>query len=143
LHHGDRGPPRRFDSRGHDRRGAHARSALCRHSPTHGSSLSLLDKFAPLRALQAALGGERGLPPVATPMDEVHSATEATIGGRRVLLAGTNNYLGLTFDPACRAAAIAAIESLGTGTTGSRMASGNYAGHRDLERALADAFGWP
>lgn len=105
--------------------------------------MSLLDKFAPLRALQAALGGERGLPPVATPMDEVHSATEATIGGRRVLLAGTNNYLGLTFDPACRAAAIAAIETLGTGTTGSRMASGNYAGHRGLERALADAFGWP
>ena len=83
------------------------------------------------------------MPSVATPMDEVHSATEATIGGRRVLLAGTNNYLGLTFDAECRAAAIAAIESMGTGTTGSRMASGNYAGHRGLERELAAAFGWP
>jgi 8-amino-7-oxononanoate synthase len=105
--------------------------------------LSLLDKFAPLRTLRAALGGEGELPPVATPMDRVHSATEATIGGRRVLLAGTNNYLGLTFDATCRAAAIEAIESQGTGTTGSRMASGNYAGHRGLERALAEAFGWP
>ena len=76
-------------------------------------------------------------------MDEVHSATSATINGRRVILAGTNNYLGLTFDADCRAAAIAAIESLGTGTTGSRMASGNYAGHRALEHALASAFGWP
>lgn len=103
--------------------------------------MSLFEKFAALRALQATLGGE--VPSVATPMDEIHSATEATIGGRRVLLAGTNNYLGLTFDAECRAAAIAAIETLGTGTTGSRMASGNYAGHRDLERALAEAFGWP
>ena len=76
-------------------------------------------------------------------MDAVHSATSATIDGRRVLLAGTNNYLGLTYDAECRAAAIAAIEELGTGTTGSRMASGNYAGHRELERALATAFGWP
>lgn len=105
--------------------------------------MSLLDKFEALRALQATLGSVGRVPPVATPMDDVHSATEATIDGRRVVLAGTNNYLGLTFDAECRAAAVAAIENLGTGTTGSRMASGNYAGHRALERALADAFGWP
>ncbi|TFH46397.1 MAG: aminotransferase class I/II-fold pyridoxal phosphate-dependent enzyme, partial [Lysobacterales bacterium] len=105
--------------------------------------VSLFDKFAALRALQTTLGGDGRVPSVATPMDEVHSATEATIHGRRVVLAGTNNYLGLTFDAECRAAAVAAIEALGTGTTGSRMASGNYAGHRGLERALADAFGWP
>src|SRR5690606_24628278 len=43
----------------------------------------------------------------------------------------------------CRAAAIAAIEAYGTGSTGSRMASGNYEPHRALERALAEAFGWP
>ncbi|MCA1480895.1 aminotransferase class I/II-fold pyridoxal phosphate-dependent enzyme, partial [Bradyrhizobium sp. NBAIM08] len=53
------------------------------------------------------------------------------------------NYLGLTFDAECRAAAIRAVETLGTGTTGSRMASGNYAGHRALEREFAEAFGWP
>src|SRR6185436_4669719 len=95
------------------------------------------------RALRVALEANRRVPPIATPMDAVHSATSATIDGRRVLLAGTNNYLGLTYDDECRAAAMAAIEALGTGTTGSRMASGNYAGHRELERALADAFGWP
>lgn len=105
--------------------------------------MSLFDKFEPLRALQAALRSVGKVPSVATPMDEVHSATSATIQGRRVVLAGTNNYLGLTFDGRCRAAAIRAIETLGTGTTGSRMASGNYRGHRELEVAIARAYGWP
>lgn len=105
--------------------------------------MSLLDKFALQRDLAASLADSSRTLPIATPMDEVHSATSATINGQRVILAGTNNYLGLTYDADCRAAAIAAIESLGTGTTGSRMASGNYAGHRALEHALASAFGWP
>ena len=105
--------------------------------------MSLLDKFAVQRGLAASLAEGNLVAPIATPMDEVHSATSATINGRRVILAGTNNYLGLTYDAECRAAAIAAIESLGTGTTGSRMASGNYAGHRALEHALASAVGWP
>lgn len=105
--------------------------------------MSLLDKFTVQRDLAASLAGSGQTAPIATPMDEVHSATSATINGHRVILAGTNNYLGLTYDADCRAAAISAIESLGTGTTGSRMASGNYAGHRALEHALASAFGWP
>ena len=105
--------------------------------------MSLLDKFEPLRALQATLAQSAGVPAVATPMDAIHSAREATVQGRRLLLAGSNNYLGLTFDASCQAAAIAAIEACGTGSTGSRMASGNYEAHRDLERALAAAFGWP
>lgn len=105
--------------------------------------MSLFDKFEPVRALRASIERGHAVPAVATPMDEIHSATEATIGGRRVLLAGSNNYLGLTFDAECQAAAIAAIEALGTGSTGSRMASGNYAGHAALERSLAAAYGWP
>ena len=105
--------------------------------------MSLLSKFEPLAELRAALAGSGRVPSVATPMDAVHSATEATIDGRRVLLAGTNNYLGLTFAPETREAAIHAIQTLGTGTTGSRMASGNYADHRALERDFAEAFGWP
>jgi 8-amino-7-oxononanoate synthase len=105
--------------------------------------VSLLEKFDALRSLQSALAQVDGLPAVATPIDQIHSAREATVQGRRLLLAGSNNYLGLTFDRGCQAAAIAAIEAYGTGSTGSRMASGNYAPHRELERALADAFGWP
>jgi len=105
--------------------------------------MSLLEKFAPLAELRGALAASGSVPSIATPMDEVLSATEAVIDGRKVLLAGTNNYLGLTFDPECQAAAIKAVQTLGTGTTGSRMASGNYAGHRALEREFAEAFGWP
>jgi 8-amino-7-oxononanoate synthase len=105
--------------------------------------MSLLDKFAVQRVRQAGLAGAGRVAPIATPMDEIHSATSASIDGRRMILAGTNNYLGLTYDADCCAAAISAIEALGTGTTGSRMASGNYAGHRALEQELADAFGWP
>ena len=105
--------------------------------------MSLLEKFQALRALHEELGSGSTVPAVATPMDEIHSATQATVQGRLLLLAGSNNYLGLTFDAECRAAAIAAIEAHGTGSTGSRMASGNYSGHRDLERAFAEAFGWP
>src|SRR5690606_29412076 len=127
------------------RRGPHPGPALRRHRQAEDPTLrvSLFDKFQGLAELKQALAEGRSVPSVATPMDQIHSATSGIIEGRRVVLAGTNNYLGLTFDARCRKAAIEAIETLGTGTTGSRMDSGNYAGHRDLESALAGAFGWP
>ena len=75
-----------------------------------------------------------------TPIEKMYSATEASIAGKRVLLAGTNNYLGLTFAPECIAAAHKAIDEEGTGTTGSRMANGNYEGHRALEREFAEFY---
>jgi 8-amino-7-oxononanoate synthase len=58
-----------------------------------------------------------------------------------LILAGTNNYMGLTFDPDCIAAASQAAQRLGTGTTGSRMANGTYSGHVQLEQELADFYG--
>jgi 8-amino-7-oxononanoate synthase len=75
-----------------------------------------------------------------TPIEKMYSATEASIAGKRVLLAGTNNYLGLTFAPECIAAAHKAIDEEGTGTTGSRMANGNYEGHLALEREFAEFY---
>jgi len=54
-----------------------------------------------------------------------------------------NNYLGLTFDEDCVAAAKSAIDSHGTGTTGSRVANGSYSEHIDLEKALAEHLGMP
>ncbi|MEZ5503513.1 MAG: hypothetical protein R3E50_12980 [Halioglobus sp.] len=45
--------------------------------------------------------------------------------GRTVILAGTNNYLGLSFDPRCIKAAQDAAGRWGTGTTGSRLANGS------------------
>jgi 8-amino-7-oxononanoate synthase len=53
---------------------------------------------------------------------------------------GTNNYLGLTFEPPVAAAA-EALETQGTGTTGSRIANGSYGGHAGLEEALARFYG--
>jgi 8-amino-7-oxononanoate synthase len=104
--------------------------------------MSLFDKFQPLLEARAALG-ESGPPPIATPIDRVLSATRGLINDREVILAGTNNYLGLTFHPEVIAAGRKALEALGTGTTGSRMANGSYAGHRALEADIAAAFGWP
>jgi 8-amino-7-oxononanoate synthase len=74
-------------------------------------------------------------------VEKVLSATEAIVDGRPTILAGTNNYLGLTFDPACLEAARAAVLEQGTGTTGSRMANGTFAGLAALEQELSDFFG--
>jgi 8-amino-7-oxononanoate synthase len=61
--------------------------------------------------------------------------------GRPVVMLGSNNYLGLTTDPRVRAAAIAAVETHGTGLTGSRLLNGTLTLHRQLEEALADWVG--
>lgn len=73
--------------------------------------------------------------------DTVLSPTEAMLDGRRTILLGTNNYLGLTFDPACIEKAVEATRTQGTGTTGSRVANGTYGGHVRLEKALAEFYG--
>ena len=100
--------------------------------------------FEHLRALaetrRALLADER-VSPFGTVVEKVISATEAIMDGRRTILAGTNNYLGLTFDPACIEAATAALHDEGTGTTGSRMANGTFAAHAALERELAEFCG--
>lgn len=82
-----------------------------------------------------------GTNPFAVPIDRIVSATEAEIKGREVILVGTNNYLGLTFDPAVVDAAATAVRVEGTGTTGSRIANGSYAGHQALEQQLANFLG--
>ncbi|MEE8443706.1 MAG: aminotransferase class I/II-fold pyridoxal phosphate-dependent enzyme, partial [Alphaproteobacteria bacterium] len=83
-------------------------------------------------------GDSQRLSPLGIQIDEVRSATDAMIDGKPVILAGTNNYLGLTFDPRCIKAACDATEAHGTGTTGSRVANGTYSGHRALEKEIAD-----
>jgi 8-amino-7-oxononanoate synthase len=101
---------------------------------------SLFQKFAPLSGALKGLVGN-GASPFGVPVDRVLSPTEAIIGGRPTILAGTFNYLGLTFDPACIAAAKAALDRDGTGTTGSRIANGNYGVHGEIEQALARFLG--
>lgn len=101
--------------------------------------MNLLEKLDAAAAARKALL-PNGIGAFGIPIEEVFSATEARIGDRRVLLMGTNNYLGLTFDPECIRAAHEAIDKEGTGTTGSRMANGSYFGHRALEREFADFY---
>ncbi len=74
-------------------------------------------------------------------MEDISTATEAIVNGRKVILAGTNNYLGLTFNEECIRASCLAVEKEGTGTTGSRMANGTFSGHVALEHELSDFFG--
>jgi 8-amino-7-oxononanoate synthase len=86
---------------------------------------------------------ERLLPvlPLDVPIEALFGPCEALIAGRRTLMFGSNNYLGLTFHPEVQAAARDALERYGTATTGSRVANGTLAIHRNLERALAGFFG--
>jgi|TARA_B110000438_G_scaffold148314_1_gene142852 8-amino-7-oxononanoate synthase len=100
----------------------------------------LFDRFESLRARRDALVGDGGHDPFQVQMDEVLSQTEAMINGRKTILAGTNNYLGLTFAPEALQAAHDALEAAGTGTTGSRVANGTYAGHKALENRLCSFF---
>ncbi len=72
---------------------------------------------------------------------------EATCGsgvishGRRRVMIGSNNYLGLTHHPRVLAAAKSAIDHYGTGCTGSRFLNGNLVLHEQLERELASFLG--
>jgi 8-amino-7-oxononanoate synthase len=101
--------------------------------------MSLLDKFATAAQLKSGLASF-GKDPTTVVFDAINSATEGVVEGRKTILAGTNNYLGLTFDPDCIAAGTTALKSQGTGTTGSRMANGSYAAHGALEADLADFY---
>ncbi|HEX9307904.1 MAG TPA: pyridoxal phosphate-dependent aminotransferase family protein [Anaeromyxobacter sp.] len=62
---------------------------------------------------------------------------EVTVEGRRMIMLGSNNYLGLANDPRLKRAAIEAIEEWGTGTTGARVLNGTLQLHADVERRLA------
>ena len=65
---------------------------------------------------------------------------EVTVGGKRVIMAGSNNYLGLTSHPRVKEAAIKAVEKFGSGCAGSRFLNGNLEIHEELERKLARFF---
>src|SRR5210317_2242237 len=104
--------------------------------------MALLDKFASAAAFRDQLRSG-GHDPTRVVIDEIISPTEGMIEGRLTILAGTNNYLGLTFDRDCTAAGMRAIEAQGTGTTGSRMANGSFAAHSALEQELAAFYGVP
>jgi 8-amino-7-oxononanoate synthase len=67
--------------------------------------------------------------------------SEAQLDGHRLIMCGSNNYLGLTTHPRVQQAAIEAIERYGTSCTGSRFLNGTLEMHEQLERELADFVG--
>src|SRR5579883_904866 len=68
---------------------------------------------------------------------ESEAGPEVTIQGRRFVMLGSNNYLGLTQDPRVKEAARLAIDRYGSGCTGSRLMNGTLDLHRELESRLA------
>jgi 8-amino-7-oxononanoate synthase len=101
--------------------------------------MDLLDKLQPIADRIALFDG--GATPFDTVIDQVCGPTEVIIGGRRTLMCGSNNYLGLSFHPSVVAAARDAIDREGAGTTGSRAANGTFAAHRRLEEAFTGLYG--
>lgn len=67
--------------------------------------------------------------------------TEVEIQGKKVLMFGSNSYLGLTNEPRVKEAAIRAIEKYGTGCAGSRFLNGTLDLHLELESRLAKFVG--
>jgi 8-amino-7-oxononanoate synthase len=79
---------------------------------------------------------KEGLYPYFIPLDE-NEGTEVEFEGRRLIMCGSNNYLGLTTHPKVKEAAIQAVERYGTSCTGSRFLNGTLALHEQLEEEFA------
>ena len=91
--------------------------------------------FEDAKRVQAA-----GVYPFFRPIEATIGSAVVTHGRRRVMI-GSNNYLGLTHHPRVLAAAKAAIDHFGTGCTGSRFLNGNLVLHEQLEQELAHFLG--
>jgi 8-amino-7-oxononanoate synthase len=83
---------------------------------------------------------EEGYYPYFIPFSQTEG-TEVTVDGHRLIMIGSNNYLGLTTHPKVRNAAIEALRKYGPSCTGSRFLNGTLALHRQLEEELADFVG--
>lgn len=81
-----------------------------------------------------------GLYPFFQPVD-VNEGNEAIVGGKRVLMLGSNNYLGLTRHPKVMGAAQEALVHYGPSMTGSRLLNGTSPLHEELEELIAEFLG--
>jgi 8-amino-7-oxononanoate synthase len=96
--------------------------------------MDLFDKVKGFTRVKEAM--ELGLYPYFRPLDKSEGSV-AYLNGRRVIMLGSNNYLGLTTHPKVKAAARAAIEKYGTSCTGSRFLNGTLELHLEMDRRLA------
>lgn len=81
-----------------------------------------------------------GFYPYFRPIEE-NEGPVVQIEGKKVIMAGSNNYLGLTAHPYVKEAAIEAVRKYGTGCSGSRYLTGTLDLHIELEKRLAKFFG--
>lgn len=102
----------------------------------------LFSKFDPIIKTREDLLSTGVTDPFSLVMESVKSPTVAMCNGKETILLGTYNYMGMTFDPDVIAAGKQALENFGSGTTGSRVLNGTYAGHRDVEEALKEFYGF-
>lgn len=101
--------------------------------------MDLFDKCRNFTIAKEAIAA--GYYPFFTVLDDNSEGTEVVIGGRKVIMIGSNNYLGLTTDSRVRQAAIDATKKFGTSCTGSRFLNGTLELHREAERRLAKFVG--
>ena len=101
----------------------------------------LMSKFDGLIAEHQALLDSGVRDPFAIVMEKVLSPTEAVIKGRKTILLGTYNYMGMTFDPDVIQAGKDALDQFGSGTNGSRMLNGTFQDHMEVEQALREFYG--
>jgi len=105
--------------------------------------MDLFQKARESELMQAAREAiDSGIYPYFKPLEDTEG-NEVVMDGRRVLMIGSNNYLGLTTHPKVREAAIEAIRRYGTSCTGSRFLNGTLALHHELEHRLAQFVGKP
>ena len=100
----------------------------------------LFSKFDPLIEQRETLLATGLTDPFNLVMEKVESPTVAICNGKRTILLGTYNYMGMTFDPDVVAAGKKALDEFGSGTTGSRVLNGTYVGHREVEAALREFY---
>jgi 8-amino-7-oxononanoate synthase len=96
--------------------------------------MDIFEKCGDFTAAKEAL--DAGLYPYFVPLDETEG-TQVSVNGRRIIMIGSNNYLGLTTHPKVRAAAIEGVKRYGTSCTGSRFLNGTLKLHLELEERLA------
>ncbi|MDE0228752.1 MAG: aminotransferase class I/II-fold pyridoxal phosphate-dependent enzyme [Spirochaetaceae bacterium] len=109
---------------------------------TTGNSVDLFQKVHSMAAQRAAKIEAIGFYPYYTAIEENHGS-RVIIDGRELIMIGSNNYLGLSWDPRVIEAAIEATRRYGTSCSGSRFLNGTLRLHEELETALAEFAGKP
>ncbi|MCK5673735.1 MAG: pyridoxal phosphate-dependent aminotransferase family protein [Spirochaetales bacterium] len=102
------------------------------------SNFKIFDKCYAFKEAEQARAA--GIYPFFKPIGK-NAGTKVIIEGRELLMAGSNNYLGLAGDPRMVEASVKTLKEYGTSCSGSRFMNGTLSLHEDLEEKLADFVG--